>query len=353
MRIAAFARGMASKPTGRGVLAREMLQALRRVRPEAGIHLFSAEDPGWPGVTWRPAVGDNLLRDAWRVLRGVARDVSAIQPDVFWSATHFLPYGLPGRVPKVVTLLDVVWRDHPETMSRNHRRAAGRLERGLHQADRIVCISAFTQSRLARHWPHLALRSELVHPAPGSAVDGGAVAVERAPYVLNVDTLEPRKNLAILLEILPHLPDLRLVQCGGIGWAAEDFITRAKMTPAVTLRGYVPDSELASLYRGALAAVFPSIYEGFHLSPLDALSAGCPVIASDIPVHREILGNAALFVPCHDVEGWVAAIQLLRDSPERRARMVHAGREQAQRFNWDEAAGKLLRVFDSVSERNR
>lgn len=353
MRIAAFARGMASKPTGRGVVAREMLQALHRVRPEAEIHLFSAADPEWPGVTWRPAVGETLLRDVWGVLQGVAREVASIQPDVFWSASHFLPYGLPKSVPKVVTLLDLVWRDHPETMKRSHRRAARGLERGLHCADRIVCISAFTQSRLAQHWPKLVPRSELVYPAPSSTLRGGPIAVDRGPYLLNVDTVEPRKNLGILLEILPRVPDLRLVQCGGIGWAAEDFVRRAEMTAAVTLRGYVPDSELASLYRGALAAVFPSIYEGFHLSPLDALSAGCPVIASDIPVHREILGNAALFVPCHDVEGWVAAIERLRNSADRRAGMIHAGREQAQRFSWDEAADRLLRVFDSVSDRNR
>lgn len=352
MRVAAFARGMASQPTGRGMVAREMLQALRRVRPEMEIHLFSAEDPEWPGVIWRPAGGGKLLRDAWGVLRGVARDVAAIQPDVFWSATHFLPYGLPERVPKVVTLLDVVWRDHPETMKSSNRRAAGRLERGLHQAHRIVCISAFTQSRLARHWPRLASRSEVIYPAPSRALGGGPIAVDRGAYLLNVDTLEPRKNLGILLEILPHLPDLSLVQCGSFGWAVEDFVRRAGMTPAVTLRGYVSDSELGSLYRGALAAVFPSIYEGFHLSALDAMSVGCPVIASDIPVHREILGHAALFVPCHDVEGWVAAIQLLRNHPERRASMIHTGRKQTQRFSWDEAAGRLLRVFDSVSERN-
>lgn len=353
MRIAAFARGMGSKPTGRGMVAREMLQALRRVCPEVEIHLFSAEDPGWQGVTWRPASGGNLLRDAWTILRGVARDVAAIQPDVFWSATHLMPYGLPERVPKVVTLLDVVWRDHPETMKTGNRRAASRLERGLHQAHRIVCISAFTQSRLAHHWPKLASRSEVVYPAPSRTLGAGPVAVDGSPYLLSVDTLEPRKNLGILFDVLAQLPDLRLIQCGGTGWAVDELIRRAEKTPAITLRGYVCDSELGSLYQGALAAVFPSIYEGFHLSPLDAMSVGCPVIASDIPVHREILGDAALFVPSHDVEGWTAAIQLLSDSPERRARMMHAGRAQARRFSWDEAAAKLLRVFESVSERNR
>jgi glycosyltransferase involved in cell wall biosynthesis len=124
--------------------------------------------------------------------------------------------------------------------------------------------------------------------------------------------------------------------------------------PSVTLRGYVPDSELGSLYRGAVAAAFPSIYEGFHLPPLDAMRMGCPVIASDIPVHREVLGDAAMFVPSHDATAWVAAIRSLREDIARRARLVEAGRKRAASFTWEESARTLLRVFASAgTERAR
>ncbi len=169
------------------------------------------------------------------------------------------------------------------------------------------------------------------------------------PYILNVDTLEPRKNHAILLDALRWLPDLQFVQCGRTGWGVTSVLERARSLPRVTLRGYVSESELDSLYRGAIAAVFPSIYEGFHLPALDALSAGCPVIASDIPVHREVLGEAAIFVPCHDAEAWAAAIRRVRDEPELGVRMSRAGRQRALAFSWDRSAEKLLHLFDSIN----
>ena len=275
-------------------------------------------------------------------------DVHGIRSDVFWSATTILPYGLPKRLPKVITLLDVVWRDHPDTMSAMTPLASG-LERGLHQADRIACISAFTRDRLIEHWPELSDRALVVPLAARIAVENDARIGGARPYILNVDTLEPRKNHAILLDALRWLPDLQFVQCGRTGWGVTSVLERARSLPRVTLRGYVSESELDSLYRGAIAAVFPSIYEGFHLPALDALSAGCPVIASDIPVHREVLGEAAIFVPCHDAEAWAAAIRRVRDEPELGVRMSRAGRQRALAFSWDRSAEKLLHLFDSIN----
>jgi alpha-1,3-rhamnosyl/mannosyltransferase len=330
------------------MVAREMLQALRRVEPEIQIHLFSGEDPDWPGVRWRPARGGGPVGESWRLLRGIARDVADIQPDVLWSATHILPYGLARTLPKVVTLLDLVWRDHPETMSSKNRRIAEWFEGGLRRADRIACISAFTRNRLLAHWPELAERATVVHLAGSGTLGGSTGTSSRRPYVVNVDTLEPRKNVAILLDAITQLPDLDFVHCGGIGWGMDEVLERARGMRSVELRGYVPDSELGALYRGALAAAFPSIYEGFHLPPLDAMSVGCPVIASDIPVHREVLGDAALFVAPHDAGAWAEAMRSLRDDPARRARLAEAGRRQALGFTWEASARALLRVFQSV-----
>ena len=330
------------------MLAREMIQALRRVRPDVGIHLFSGEDPRWNGVSWRPATGPGLASEVWRSFRGLARDVARIGPDAIWSATHVLPYGLPADLPKIVTLLDVVWRDHPKTMSARNRYVSAWQERGLHQADRIACISAFTRSRLANHWPELAPKAEVVHLA-ASRTPGGSVPPPTArPYVLNVDTLEPRKNLEVLVDAVGQLPDVDFVHCGSVGWGMDAWVDRVRTAPAVSLRGYVPDAELNSLYRGAIAAVFPSIYEGFHLPPLDAMNTGCPVIASDIPVHREVLGDAALFVPCNDAGAWAGAIRRLKNDGQARAGLAAAGRARARSFSWDESARTLLRVIESA-----
>jgi glycosyltransferase involved in cell wall biosynthesis len=349
VKVAAFARGLTRSPTGRGMLAREMILALRRLQPDIEIHLFSAENPDWPGVHWKPALGAGLFGESWRLLSGIARDVAAIRPEIFWSATHILPYGLPTALPKVATLLDLVWRDHPETMSAKNRRVAEWFEPGLHRVDRIACISAFTRDRLIAHWPELANRAVVVHLGGGPTMAGSIATLSSRPYVVNVDTLEPRKNLPVLLDAFADLPDIDFVHCGGIGWGVDEVVRRASGMPSVKLRGYVPDSELRSLYRGALAAAFPSIYEGFHLPPLDAVSVGCPVIASDIPVHREVLGEAAVFVAPHDSRAWAAAISSLRDDPARRAHLAEAGRQRAQRFTWEASARALLQVFQSVA----
>jgi alpha-1,3-rhamnosyl/mannosyltransferase len=330
------------------MLAREMVQALRRVQPDIEIHLFSGGNPEWTGVHWKPAVGRGPVGEAWRLLRGIGREVADIQPDVFWSATHIVPYGLAKSLPRVVTLLDLVWRDHPDTMSPTNRRIAAWFERDLRRADRIACISAFTRERLVAHWPSLADRALVVHLAGSPSLGGSVVTTRRRPYVVNVDTLEPRKNLGVLLEAIRELPGIDFVQCGGIGWGVDELVRKAREMPAVNLRGYVPDSELGSCYRGALAAVFPSIYEGFHLPPLDAMSVGCPVIASDIPVHREVLGAGAVFVPPADAGAWAAAIRSLQDDPARRARLAEAGRQRALGFTWEASARALLRIFQSL-----
>jgi glycosyltransferase involved in cell wall biosynthesis len=166
--------------------------------------------------------------------------------------------------------------------------------------------------------------------------------------VLNVDTLEPRKNLGILVDAVAELPGVDFVQCGSVGWGMDDWIERVRAMPAVSLRGYVPDAELGSLYGGAVAAVFPSIYEGFHLPPLDAMHSGCPVIASDIPVHREVLGDAAVFVPCHDAAAWAGAIRRLLEDAQARARLADAGRRRVAGFSWDQSARALLGVIESA-----
>lgn len=343
MKLSIFARGLTGRPTGRGFLAREMIAALQRAAPDLSIQLFAGDSFDGPGVESLPA------RGLWRTLRGIGRDVRRTDPGVFWSATHFLPGNLPKALPKVVTLLDLVWRDHPETMSRLRRWGSGWLESGLHRADRIVCISGFTRDRLIAHWPELGPWASVMHLGPNARLKMPSsklpahLGIDR-PYLLNVDTVEPRKGLPVLIEAMKKLPDLLLVQCGGIGWNVDETLRQARSVPNVRLMGYVPEEDLAVLYRGAVAAVFPSIYEGFHLPPLDAASLGCPIILSDIPVHQEVFQGGAVYFPPNDVEALLARIRSLD-----RAALSKAGLQIADRYSWDKSAAVLLDVFRSVA----
>jgi glycosyltransferase involved in cell wall biosynthesis len=356
MKIVAFARSLEAKSTGRGAVARELLGAMARLPGAPEVDLFAAEDVGIPGCRFHPARGSGMLGGAWRVLRGIASDVRKIRPDVFWGTTHFLPRGLPAELPKVTTLLDLVWKDHPETLSGSRRLFARWMERGLWESSRILCISGFTRDRLKAHWPELAEKAEVVHlavnPQLKSPSNPARLLQERfgleGEYVLNVDTFEPRKNLGVLLEAIGRLKPLTFVHCGHVGWKVGREVALARSLPNVRLLGYVGEEELSALYAGALAAVFPSLYEGFHLPPLDAIALGTPVLASDIPVHREILGDAASYFAPGSASDLEARIVDLRDCPEKRAALSRAGPAHAAAFRWERSAEKVLGAFRRV-----
>ena len=357
MKVAVFARGLTRRSTGRGVYAAEMLRALAAL---GGIELevFSGEPLDLPGCRFWPANGRTAAGSAWRVLRGIGRDVRALAPDLLWSATHFLPRGLPRGLPTVATLLDAVWRDHPETMSRGRRWAAAWVEEGLRRADQIVCISGFTRDRLAAHWPELVPRAEVIHLAPNPRLQAfpadpallARLGIDR-PFVITVGTLEPRKNLALILDAMRLMPGLLLVHCGPAGWNVPRLSERARQSPDVRLLGWVDEPTLATLYRSAVAAVFPSIYEGFDLPAVDAASLGCPLVVSDIPVHREVLGEAALYFPLGGAAEAARGLRDLIESPDRRLELSRSARARAARYAWEASAHRLREVFARALDR--
>ncbi|HUP41606.1 MAG TPA: glycosyltransferase family 1 protein, partial [Thermoanaerobaculia bacterium] len=174
-----------------------------------------------------------------------------------------------------------------------------------------------------------------------------------------VGTLEPRKNLETLLDAWPALRRRRaaaggagevppLVLCGQLGWKSEGLRRRVEEARAegwLHHLGYVDEAALGALYRGARLFVFPSRYEGFGLPVLEALAAGVPVVASDLPVLRELAGDAVLYAPPTDVEEWVRQVAAVLDDPELARRLAAAGRERAKGYTWERAAELHVQVF--------
>jgi len=355
MILAVIARSLDATPTGRGTVGREYVRAIRRVRSDIGIELFAGADPDWDGVNFHP-VGGGILPSVWHMGWGVGTELKELRPHAVWCATHLLPRGVPADVPTIVTLLDVVWRDKPHTLKLRQRLTARYGERGLHRADQIVCISEFTRGRLLHYWPELAPRAIVIHIAPRSSLvrqHNPNPMESTRPVVVSVGTLEPRKNLSVVLDAMERLPDIKLVHAGTQGWNIGHIVSRAAGMSNVKLLGYVDENTVHSLYANATVAAFPSVYEGFDLPPLEAMVVGCPVVASDIPVHREILGDAAMFVPADDADAWAHALQRVVDDGAYRAHLVAAGRAQAARYSWDTAARELTRVIDDALAKKR
>jgi glycosyltransferase involved in cell wall biosynthesis len=180
-------------------------------------------------------------------------------------------------------------------------------------------------------------------------------------FILFVGTIEPRKNLLTLVrafeEILRHTP-LRpqLVIAGREGWltdALHSLIERAGIKDRLLLTGYLPEEDLAALYSSCRVCVYPSLYEGFGLPPLEAMACGAPVITSNIPTIVETVATAARLVPPTDEHALASAIiELLRDDGERR-RLSSAGLERAALFSWERTARQTMDVYREALKRRK
>jgi glycosyltransferase involved in cell wall biosynthesis len=178
----------------------------------------------------------------------------------------------------------------------------------------------------------------------------------RAPYLLAVGTFEPRKNLPVLLDAFRALRrdgrDLQLVVVGR--QAFTQLLPLGELAPHVRLTGAVPDDALHALYAGAACFVMPSLHEGFGLPLAEAMAAGVPAVASDIPALREVGGETVRYADPRDAQGLAAAIRAALDDREGSQLRAAAARGRARRFRWEETARATLAVYRRVlRERKR
>jgi len=167
------------------------------------------------------------------------------------------------------------------------------------------------------------------------------------PYILSAATNEPRKNLKKLIKAYQALKlKVDLVIVGKFGWG--DKLTQQKR---IKILGFVPDKDLADLYSGAKALAYPSLYEGFGLPVLEALSCGCPVITSNISSLPELGGQAAIYVNPHQTKSITRALRyVLSLSPSKRQNLKKQSLKQASKFSWDKTARLTLKAYREVSK---
>lgn len=281
---------------------------------------------------------------------------------VLWSPTNTGPI-YHGR--HIVTIHDASVLDHPRWFSAKfaawYRFLLPRLAK---HAARILTVSEFSRGRLAER---LALDPSLIHVVPGGvspmfetvSPDVVDTARERLrlpnTYLLSLGSLEPRKNIARLLNAWELLlargavpEDVHLVVTGGKSSIYRDA-GFSRLPDKVTLAGYVADEDLPALYSGALAFVYPSLYEGFGLPPLEAMACGTPVVASGSTSIPEVTGDAALLVDPFDVESIAGGIQSILDDVALRESLRAAGLVRAGLFGWDRSARLLWEHLVSMT----
>ena len=247
------------------------------------------------------------------------------------------------------------------------RAMSRRILSGLQKSAHVITVSAATRDAILRYGLLPAERVTVVHngvhavysPAPDPAADDAAGKLlppkaAGAFWLLHVGSTIPRKRIDVLLRVLAAvreaLPQARLVRVGGPFTPAQQQLARdLKVEDAIdTLSGVTP-GVLAAIYRRADVLLQPSESEGFGLPVVEALACGCPVVASDIPVLREVGGPAAVYCATGDIAGWRDAVLRLAREPNR----SQQGVARAARFSWAEAADGVARVYEAVWSRNR
>jgi glycosyltransferase involved in cell wall biosynthesis len=172
-------------------------------------------------------------------------------------------------------------------------------------------------------------------------------------YLLFVGALEPRKNLPMVINAMQHCKStINLVLAGWEGWGDKSWIRRmhqAGLRDRIFFTGYVDDETLACLYSGALALVYPSLYEGFGLPILEAMACGCPVICSDVASMPEVAGDAAIRIDPTSTGGLTAAIDLLAGNQNARQHLIARGFLRAADFTWKRTAEKTREVFQKIA----
>lgn len=246
----------------------------------------------------------------------------------------------------VTTIHDVSFFHEPEWFRPRDRMLLQRfVPASAHRAARIVTVSQFSKSEIERYIRGVGHKVRVVPnacPDEIQPVDPGLAEARlvrelgvEGPYLLTVGTRWPRKNLNLAIEAVDALSESlapRLVVTGKAGWGEERTSPRAVST------GYVDNATLSALYSAATLYLAPARYEGFGITLLEAFRAGCPVVASDIPAHREVGAEAAAYAPDNDAVAWARTIGELMADEKRRIALAGAGRERESQFSWIQAA---------------
>ena len=283
--------------------------------------------------------------------------------DVLHSTTFCYPPVHSGKL--VVTIYDISFVNYPECHTEANRIHClnGTLESSM-EADRIIAISQNTKKDLVEYFNvqdnriaviPLAARKDF-YPRPMEEVKAFVAkhwGLDK-PYLLSVGTVEPRKNLRHLIRVYCGLPeevrnDYQLVIAGGEGWLSSDiyqWIVEIGAESSIRFLGYV-GLDLPWLYGGATCFIYPSLYEGFGMPPLEAMACGIPVITSNTSSLPEVVGDAALLVDPQSEEELRSAIIKVTSDPTLGQSMSEKGLNQARKFSWEQIARDTLKVYET------
>jgi glycosyltransferase involved in cell wall biosynthesis len=360
LRIGVDCRVLDDRYHGIGRVAYELSAAMARM-PGIALVIFVgrrvsqrfdlAAVTGRPGVSVREVDLEPVdVRQLWR-WRSVLRRAPV---DVMFFPYHVGASPIAGR-PQVSLLHDCIFETDPRFVPSRRTAWAYRAMTALvASTSTVVTVSRSSAREVERFYHRRVPPGHVIGNGVDQALRGSAAAARRLRsefgleygYVLHVGAQRPHKNVAVLVEAIADVPGARLVLVGTADGRFADEVTpaidRCGVADRVLRLPFVSEDLLGALYAQARLLAYPSLVEGFGLPMLEAMVAGTPVLAGDVPVLREVGGDAAVYAPVRRPAAWAAAIERLRTDERLRSRLTAAGAARAAEFTWAAAAGRLV-----------
>lgn len=351
------ASAVPERRAGAGVYTVELGCALSG-RPGLELTVLSARDTGFGRQVPTPA--QTARRIAWEEL-ALGRSGALGGADVYHGPHFFVPRS---PVPSVTTVHDLTFFRIPRRYGWAHRLYYRRLARTAARAERIIVPSGAVAGDCVRYLGYAPERIRVISEAPRAglrpASDAEVAGFRRrlgieGPYFACLGTAEPGKRAVDAIRAMPAILERRpgavlavAGNTGALSGALGREVERLGLGESVRFLGYLPDEDLAAFLTGAVALIFPSLYEGFGLPPLEALACGTPVITTDAPAMNALLTAGTLFVPPRDpVTIARAALSLFEGG--RRAELAAAGQAFAATFSWARAAEETESVYREIA----
>ncbi len=287
------------------------------------------------------------------------------QIDLYFS-TYISGIARNGFFNQVVVIYDLVFVHFPEHAGKKlSDYYLMRTKNALDNCQQVIAISQSTKKDLVKYFNIDQSRVTIAYPGvdhnlfhqdlKGKQNLSQKYRINK-PYILSVGTLEPRKNLETLIEAFEKLPEIiqqkhQLVLVGKNGWNNQNLkfkIKNLKLNKKIVETGYVPDYDLPFLYSNAEVFVYPSLYEGFGMPPLEAMACGCPVIVSNNSSFPEVVGNAGIKVKAKDISQIAKEIERVLKNNKLKKELILKGIDQAKKFNWSTSAKNVIKVFEKI-----
>jgi glycosyltransferase involved in cell wall biosynthesis len=351
-------RSVSAEPTGTELYSRYLIDALESAYR---FRLYYNQPPQSEYRSQNAEVRIIRFPRLWTHVR-LSIEMLLHSPDLLFVPAHVIPIVHPRR--SIVTVHDLGYLYFPEAHPPRQRWYLDRSTRwNVRSAAHVIADSNATKRDLIDRYAAKPDRISVAYPGLDPSiqriVDPNEINRVKAKYniagdyLLYLGTLQPRKNLARLIEAFAQLSNFnfQLVLGGKTGWTAQPLFDQVRNhlpSAHVLFPGYIEAADKSALLSGATAFVFPSLYEGFGFPVLEAMQCGVPVLCSNTSSLPEVAGEAALMIDPLSVDSIAQGLtQITRDETLRR-KLIEAGYTQAKKFSWQSCANVVLQVFDRV-----